>query len=115
MTQLLPLGDATPLIRGRRGRPRRRPRELFADRGYDHDMHHRQLRSRGATPRTARRGVAHGSGLDEQRWVVERGVAWLPAFTRLRPRYGTSGRQPAGLLQLACAPIRYRRLPVVLT
>jgi hypothetical protein len=29
---LLPLPDAIPPIRGRRGRPRRKPRELFADR-----------------------------------------------------------------------------------
>ncbi len=38
ITQLIPLVDAVPPIRGRRGRPRRRPRELFADRGYDHDI-----------------------------------------------------------------------------
>jgi DDE family transposase len=35
VTQLLPLLDAIPPIRGLRGRPRRRPRRLFADRGYD--------------------------------------------------------------------------------
>jgi Transposase DDE domain len=63
ITQLIPLVDAVPPIRGRRGRPRRRPRELFADRGYDHDSYRRQLRTRGITPRIARRGVAHGSGL----------------------------------------------------
>ena len=33
ITQLIPLVDAIPPIRVRRGRPRRRPRELFADRG----------------------------------------------------------------------------------
>jgi len=33
-----------PPIRGRRGRPRRRPRELFADRGYDYDIHRRRRR-----------------------------------------------------------------------
>jgi hypothetical protein len=37
VTQLIPLVDAVPPIRGRRGRPRRKPRELFADRVYDHD------------------------------------------------------------------------------
>ena len=37
VTQLIPLVDAIPPIRGRRGRPLRRPGELFADRGYDHD------------------------------------------------------------------------------
>jgi transposase len=68
-----------PPIRGRRGRPRRRPRELFADRGYDHDIYRRQLRARGITPRIARRGVAHGSGLGRHRWVVERSFAWLHA------------------------------------
>jgi transposase len=74
-----------PPIRGRRGRPRRRPRELFADRGYDHDKYRRQLRARGITPRIARRGIAHGSGLGKQRWVVERGVAWLHAFNDFAP------------------------------
>jgi transposase len=63
VTQLLPLLDAVPPIRGLRGRPRRRPRRLFADRGYDYDKYRRILRRRGITPKIARRGVAHGSGL----------------------------------------------------
>ena len=99
-----------PPIGGRRGRPRRRPRELFADRGYDHDIYRRRLRARGITPRIARRGVAHGSGLGKQRWVVERGFAWLHAFKRLRTRYERRGDLHLGLLQLACALICYRRL-----
>ena len=40
VTQLIPLVEAVPPIRGLRGRPRRRPRELFADRGYHHDSYH---------------------------------------------------------------------------
>jgi hypothetical protein len=68
VTQLIPLVDAVPPIRGRRGRPHRRPRELFADRGYDHDKYRHQLRARGITSRIARRGIAHGSGLGRQRW-----------------------------------------------
>ena len=39
-----------------------------------------RLRARGITPRIARRGVAHGSGLGRQRWVVARSFAWLHAF-----------------------------------
>ena len=58
VTQLIPLVEAVPPIRGRRGRPRRRLRELFADRGCDHDIYRRQLRARGTTPRIARRGIA---------------------------------------------------------
>lgn len=38
-TQLIPLLDAIPRIRGVRGRPRNRPRRLFADRGYDYDKY----------------------------------------------------------------------------
>jgi transposase len=112
ITQLIPLLDAVPPIRGRRGRPRQRPRELFADRGYDHDKYRRQLRARGITPRIARRGIAHGSGLGRHRWVVERGFAWLHAFKRLRTRYEQRADIHLGLLQLACALICYRQLPV---
>ena len=110
ITQLIPLVDAVPPIRGRLGRPRRRPRELLADRGYDHDKYRRQLRARGITPRIARRGVAHGSGLGKQRWVVERGFAWLHAFKRLRTRYEHRADIHLGLLQLACALICFRHL-----
>jgi transposase len=87
--------------------------ELFADRGYDHDVYRRQLRQRGITPRIARRGVAHGSGPGRHRWVVERGFACLHAFKRLRTRYERRADIHLGLLQLACALICYRRLPVV--
>jgi transposase len=111
ITQLIPLLDAVPPIRGRRGRPRRKPREPFADRGYDHDIYRRQLRARGITPRIARRGITHGSGLGRHRWVVERGFAWLHAFKRLRTRYERRGDIHLGLLRLACALICYRHLP----
>jgi hypothetical protein len=33
VTRLLPLIEAVPPIRGKRGQPRRRPRHLYADRG----------------------------------------------------------------------------------
>jgi transposase len=88
VTQLMPLLDTLPPIRGRRGRPRRKPRELFADRGYDYDKYRRLLlRERGIRPQIAPRGVAHGSGRGKIRWVVEHGFAWLHAFKRLRTRY----------------------------
>ena len=37
VTQLLPLIEAIPPVRGRRGRPRRRPVKVLADSAYDHD------------------------------------------------------------------------------
>jgi len=40
VTQLLPLIDKIPPVRGR---PRRRPDELYADRAYDHDKYRRAV------------------------------------------------------------------------
>lgn len=59
VTRLRPLLDAIPRIRGATGRPRHRPRRLFADRGYDYDYdkYRRLLWKRGITPVIARRGV----------------------------------------------------------
>ena len=108
ITQLIPLIEAIPPIRGRRGRPARRPRQLFADRGYDHDRYRRQLRARGITSRIARRGTGHGSHLGTRRWVIERSFAWLHAFKRLRIRYEHSAAIHLGLPQLACALICLR-------
>jgi transposase len=72
VTQLIPLVDAVPAVRGSVGRPRRRPDCLIADRGYDHDKYRRLLRDRGIRPLIARRQTKHGSGLGRYRWVVER-------------------------------------------
>ncbi|WP_133886092.1 IS5 family transposase [Streptomyces sp. BK208] len=110
VTQLLPLLDAVPPIRGVRGRPRRTPRRLFADRGYDFDKYRRLLWKRGIKPVIARRGAAHGSGLGKVRWVVERAFAWLHQFKRLRTRYERRADLHQGLLELACSVICLRRL-----
>ena len=45
------------------------------------------LRKRGLGALLARRGQAHGSGLGIYRWVVERTLAWLHQFRRLRVRW----------------------------
>ncbi|MFC9432129.1 IS5 family transposase [Streptomyces sp. NPDC056987] len=110
VTQLLPLLDAVPPIRDLRGRPRRRPRRLYADRGYDIDKYRRLLWKRGIKPLIARRGVARGSGLGKVRWVVERAFARLHQFKRLRTRYERRADLHHGLLELACGIICLRRL-----
>ncbi|WP_416069993.1 IS5 family transposase [Streptomyces sp. ME01-18a] len=110
VTQLMPLLDAMPRIRGLRGRPRHRPRRLFADRGHDFDKYRRLSRARGITPKIARRGTPHGFGLGKTRWVVERTFAWLHQFKRLRIRYEIRADLHLGLLQLACSIICLRRL-----
>src|SRR5436190_545442 len=43
--------DAIPALRGRRGRPRRRPDKAHLDKGYDYPRCRRALRRRGICPR----------------------------------------------------------------
>jgi hypothetical protein len=110
VTQLLPLLDLVPRVRGRVGRPRRRPDQLYADRGYDHDRYRRQVRARGVRPVIARRGTPHGSGLGVHRWVVEQAVALLHWMRRLRIRWEIRDDIHEAFLTLGCAIICYRRL-----
>ncbi|WP_426514666.1 IS5 family transposase [Dactylosporangium sp. McL0621] len=110
VTQLLPLIDAIPPIRGKRGRPRRRPDSLYADRAYDFDIYRDRVRDQGITPYFARRGVEHGSGLGVHRWVVEQTVALLHWFRRLRIRWEIRDDIHEAFMSLACSIICYRRL-----
>ena len=86
VTQLMPLIEAIPPVRGRHGRPRQRPDRVYAD-VYDHDKYRQQVRAAGITPVIARRGTEHGSGLGVHRWVVEQSFALLHWFHRLRIRW----------------------------
>ena len=82
--QLIPMVDAVPAVGGRVGAPKRKPKYLLADRGYDSDPHRQQLRGRQIEPVIARRNTAHGSGLGKFRWVVERTISWFHGFRKLR-------------------------------
>ena len=105
VTQLLPLVDGIGAIAGKRGRPRQRPDQVIADRGYDHDKYRRELWRRGVKPVIARRATEHGSGLGRVRWVVERTFAWLHNFRRLRIRWERDASMHRALLSLGCALI----------
>jgi transposase len=86
-TQILPTLLKFPRVRGTRGRPKERPDELLADRGYDSHHTRALLRWLGIEPRIGRRNTPHGSGLGRLRWVVERTISWLKGLRRLRVRY----------------------------
>ncbi|MEY9911813.1 transposase [Catenulispora sp. MAP12-49] len=105
VTQLLPLLQAIPPVRGTRGRPRQRPDRVLADRGYDHDKYRRLVREMGITPVIARRGTDHGSGLGVHRWVVEATFALLHWFRRLRIRWEIRDDIHQAFLTLGCALI----------
>jgi transposase len=105
VTQLLPLVDAIPALRGRYGRPRRRPERVQGDRAYDSAAHRRALRAKGICPVLAKRRTAHGSGLGKTRWVVERSIAWLHQFRRLKMRYERLHFVHEAFLSIACSLI----------
>jgi transposase len=110
ITQLIPLVERIPPVRGCVGRPRRRPERVTADRAYDHRPQRRELRKRGITPEIARRKTGHGSGLGRYRWVVERTFAWLHQFKRLLVRYDRRAEIHEAFLALGCCLVCYRRL-----
>ena len=110
VTQLIPLVERVPPVRGKVGRPRRRPERVIADRGYDHNKYRRELRRRGIRSGIARRRTAHGSGLGRARWVVERTFAWLHHFKRLLVRYDRRAEIHEAFLALGCCLVCFRRL-----
>jgi transposase len=111
---LLPLVDAFPLLRGRPGRPARKPRLIQGDRGYDSQPHRDQLHQRGIASQLAKRRTPHGSGLGRTRWVVERTVAWLHRFRRLAVRYERRPCIHEAFLTLACSLVCWYHLKPVI-
>ena len=109
-TQLIPLVDRIPPIRRPRGRPRKRPHKLHADKGYDYPIYRRQLRRRGIIPRIARRDVESKTKLGRHRWVIERSFAWFNQFRRLIVRYERRADIHLAFLRLAAAIVCFRFL-----
>ena len=105
VTVLLPLVDAIPEVRGRPGRPRRRPERLQGERGFDAQSNRAGLWRRGIQPVLARRTTEHGSGLGVFRWFVERTLSWLHRKGRLRLRWDRSAEIHDAFLKLACCLI----------
>lgn len=97
--------DAIPPVAGKRGRPRRRPDKVHADKGYDYPRCRDALKKRGITARIARRGMESNERLGRHRWVVERTHAWLAGFGKLRIRFERSLDTHFAVLSLACAII----------
>ena len=109
-TQILPLLEAIPPVRGKVGHPRHRPDELYGDRGYDSERHRQALRNRRIQPFIAQRWTEHGSGLGKVRWVVERTISWLHNFRRLRIRWERRAEIHEAFLKIGCALIAWRHL-----
>jgi transposase len=105
------LVDAVEPVRGPgKGRPRKRPKKLHADKVYDFPRCRRALRKRGIVARIGRRGIDSSERLGRYRWVVERTLAWLSWFRRLAVRYEKGADLHEAFLYLGCALICLRYL-----
>lgn len=107
---LIPLVKGIPPIRSRRGRRRRKPAKLHADKGYDYAHLRRWFRERGITHRIARKGVESSQRLGRHRWTVERTMAWLAGCRRLHRRYERKADRFLAFASIACTLICCRRL-----
>jgi hypothetical protein len=111
VTQLIPLVDAIPPVRGRPGAPLRRPKCVMGDRGDDSDPHRMTLSGRGIRTRIARRGGPHGSGLGVLRYVVvEQTIALFHQMRRPRVRYDCRDDVHEAFMKQACILICHTRL-----
>ena len=79
----------------------RKVRKLYGDRAYHSRVGRRQLRRRGIQAKIAWPTSPHGSGLGTKRWVVERTIAWLHQYRRLRVRYERRADIHEAFLQIA--------------
>jgi hypothetical protein len=107
---MISLVDAIPPVRGRRGRPKRRPKQLLADRACWSKGHHRELRERHIRPRIAPPKSVHGSGCGKERWVVERTISWLHQHRRLRVRWERRDDIHDAFVMIACCLISFKQL-----
>ncbi len=101
--------DAVRPVRQPVGRPRRRPRKLHGDKGYDYAACRKTLAKRGIIARIARKGIESSTRLGRHRYVIERTLEWVSRFRRLTRRYDREADHLKGFLHLACAVICYRR------
>lgn len=109
-TTLDAMVDAVPPIRGKRGRPRRRPGKLHADKAYHSAANRAALRCRHIRPRLARKGREAKERLGRHRWGAERTLAWLHSFRRLAVRYERRADIQEAFLWLGAALICFNYL-----
>ncbi len=94
-----------PIKRPGKGRPRKRPEKLHADKAYDSKGCRGALSERGIKVRIARKGKESSQKLGRHRWVVERTLAWLARCRRLAVRYERQADIHEAFLHLGCSLI----------
>ena len=112
------------IIVHRKGKqPRRRPKTVVADRGYDSKQLRKELRKRNIQPviparkrpkrKKPRAGRPVGSYQPMQyqgRWKIERAFAWLQNYRRVTVRWDWYLKHYIAWVTLACVAILMRQL-----
>jgi transposase len=109
--------EAIKVPRQGRGRPKKRPKRLIADRGYDSDPLRERLKRIKidliAPHRKNRRKPKTQDGRKlrryRKRWKVERTFAWIGNFRRLVVRYERHIQIYQAFFHLACLMITLNR------
>jgi transposase len=107
VSTLLPLVTELPLVAGKPGRPKYKPKALIADKAFDCEPLRELLRWLGIKPLIPYRGD-EARGLGALRWFAERTISWLHQFRRLRIRWDRNPLVHQAFLDLAAAVICYR-------
>lgn len=109
--QLPSLLDAYPAVQGKRGRPRTKPVSVLGDRAYGtRAMKALLKRKRIGDLLAERTSQAHGSGLGVLRYVVERSLACIGHFRRIKHSYERWARHFQAFHDLAAALLIHARL-----
>jgi hypothetical protein len=117
--QVLPLLDAIHLRTGKRGRPRKRPKALVTDKGYDAKDLRQQLRTRGIRAQipkriwTTSRPRGRPIKIAVPRFQAERTLAWFQKkYRRLVVRWERLAACFAAFLAVATIHMWIQRLIV---
>ena len=105
--------EAFPVLTdGKTGEVHLQPRELMGDRGYGFEYLIAIVILYGIESKLSPRGKdkPHGSGLGEQRYVIERTMSWWTHFRRINLCYERKGEHFQGLHQLAACVLCANKL-----
>lgn len=105
-----PMLQQFPPLPTKDGKTRKKPKVLQGDRGYGFPHIVKLLVRLMIGSLLAMRGSPHGSGLGKTRYVIERTMAWLGEYRRLKVCYERTGERFRAFHVLAACVICSNRL-----
>ena len=115
--RLIPIMDSISIKRGNRGRPRKRPKTVYADTKYDMPLNRFHLDKKRIRSQIPSKKKKHGRprafdklAYNRIRSSIERFNGWIKAFRRVIIRYDRLPSVYMGFVHLACIVIYLRIL-----